>query len=119
MTTDGDGGHRVVVAIVVVVVVAEGAWSAGSKCGSPQKRLTSWRAKDRGVSAVQMQLDHRSHTLPGGLRTGIIRRDLPPGKSRKRVVSKVQIQSGWRRGKRRGERKERVLWWRKGVCVRI
>ena len=103
--------------VVVVVVMAEAAWSAGSECGSPQKRLTwtveaTWRAKDR----------HRQEDSPWKPLTW------------KGVVSKVQIwltieatyllraedvggpNPEWME-KRKEER--RVSWWRKGVCVRI
>src|SRR6266404_5778906 len=52
----------------------EQASSAGSKSSSPQKPLTSWRAKDRGCQQGPNQAHHRSHSLSGEPRTGIISR---------------------------------------------
>src|SRR6267378_3384031 len=50
------------------------ALSAGSKSSSPQKPLTSWRAKDRCCQQGQNPAHHRSHSLPGEPRTGVVSR---------------------------------------------
>jgi len=51
---------------------------AGFKSSSPQKPLTTWRAKDRCHQQGQNPAHHRSHSQTGDPRTG--------------VVSRVQIQ---------------------------
>src|SRR6266404_2155517 len=48
--------------------------SAGSKSSSPWKPLTSWRAKDRHCQQGQNPAHHRSHSLPGEPRTGVVSR---------------------------------------------
>src|SRR6267378_1011830 len=48
--------------------------SAGSKSSSPQKPLTSWRAKDMCRQQGSNPAHHRSHSLPGEPRTHIISR---------------------------------------------
>src|SRR6266404_637978 len=48
--------------------------SAGSKSSSPQKPLTSWRAKDRHCEQGQNPAHHGSHSLSGEPRTGIFSR---------------------------------------------
>src|SRR6266404_2101682 len=52
--------------------------SAGSKSSSPQKPLTSWRAKGRHCQQGPNQTHHRSHS--------------PTGEPRRGVVSRIQIQ---------------------------
>src|SRR6266404_925232 len=49
-------------------------WSAELKCRSPQKPLTSWRAKDRYRQQGPNVAHHRSHSLPEEPRTGIVSR---------------------------------------------
>ncbi len=44
------------------------------KSRSPQKPLTYWRTKDRHCEQGQNPAHHRSHSLPGEPRTGIISR---------------------------------------------
>ncbi len=56
--------------------------SAGSKSRSPQKPLTSWRAKDRHCEQGPNAAYHRSHSLPGEPRTCI--------------MSRVKIQLSWK-----------------------
>src|SRR6266404_1410557 len=43
---------------------------AGSKSSSPQKPLTNWRSKDRCSQQGANPAHHRSHSLPGEVRTG-------------------------------------------------
>jgi len=50
------------------------ALSAGSKSSSPWKPLTSWRAKDRCCQQVQNLAYHRTHSLSGEPRTGVVSR---------------------------------------------
>jgi len=50
------------------------ASSAGLKSSSPQKPLTSWRAKDRCHQQGQNPAHHRNHSPTGEPRTGIISR---------------------------------------------
>src|SRR6266404_1389914 len=50
------------------------ASSAGSKSSSPQKPLTSWRAKDRHHQQGQNPAHHGSHSLPGEPRIGVVSR---------------------------------------------
>src|SRR6266404_78151 len=50
------------------------ALSAGSKSSSPRKPLTPWRAKNRHCQQGPNLSHHRSHSLPGEPRTGIISR---------------------------------------------
>jgi len=47
-------------------------WSAELKCRSPQKPLTSWRAKDRCHQQGPNVAHHGSHSLPEEPRTGIV-----------------------------------------------
>src|SRR6267378_2994546 len=51
------------------------ALSAGTKSSSPQKPVTSWRAKDRHCQQGPDPAHHGSHSLPGEPRTGIVSRD--------------------------------------------
>ncbi len=44
----------------------------GSKASSPQKPLTNWRAKDRCHQQGPNPAHHRSHSLPGEPRTGVV-----------------------------------------------
>ncbi len=48
--------------------------SATSKSSSPQKPLTCWRAKDRHHQQDPNPAHHKSHSLPGEPRTGVISR---------------------------------------------
>ncbi len=48
--------------------------STGSKSSSPQKPLTSWRAKDRHCQQGSNPAHHRIHSQPGEPRTGIVSR---------------------------------------------
>src|SRR6266404_4811374 len=48
---------------------------AGTKSSSPWKPLTNWRAKDRHCQQGPNPAHHRSHSLPGEPRTGIVSRD--------------------------------------------
>ncbi len=48
--------------------------SARSKSSSPQKPLTFWRAEDRCCEQVPNPVHHRSHSLTGEPRTGIVSR---------------------------------------------
>jgi len=50
------------------------ALSAGSKSSSPQKPLTNWRTKDRHHQQGPNPAHHGSHSRPGEPRTGIISR---------------------------------------------
>src|SRR6266404_830737 len=50
------------------------ALSAWSKCSSPQRPLTIWRAKDRCCKQGQYAAHHRSYSLPGEARKGIVSR---------------------------------------------
>jgi len=50
------------------------ASSAGSKCNSPPKQLTLWRAKDRHYQQGSNAAHHQSHSLPGEPRTGVVSR---------------------------------------------
>src|SRR6266404_4486911 len=50
------------------------ASSAQSNSSSPQKPLTLWRAKDRHHQQGPNPAHHRSHSLPGEPRTGIVSR---------------------------------------------
>jgi len=45
-----------------------------TKSSSPQKPLTLWRAKDRCLQQGQNPAHHRSHSLPGEPRTGVMSR---------------------------------------------
>ncbi len=49
--------------------------SAGTKSNSPQKSLTSWKAKDRRRQQGPNPAHHRSHPLPEGPRTHIVSKD--------------------------------------------
>src|SRR6266404_2518053 len=51
-----------------------GRQSAGSKSSSTWKPLTSWRSQDRGHQQGQNPAQHRSHSLSGEPRTGVISR---------------------------------------------
>ncbi len=48
------------------------ALSAGSKCSSPQKPLTDWRAKDRHCQQGPNPAHHENHSLPGEPKIGIV-----------------------------------------------
>src|SRR6266404_124558 len=50
------------------------ASGAGSKCSSPQKPLTSWRAKDRHHEQDRNPAHHGSHSPTGEPRTGVVSR---------------------------------------------
>src|SRR6267378_639397 len=50
------------------------ASSAGSKSSSPWKPLTGWRAKDRHCQQGPNPAHHRSYSLSGDPRTGIVSR---------------------------------------------
>ena len=75
--------------------------SAGSKSSSPQRPLTSWRAKHRHCQQGQNPADNGTHSQTGEPWAGIVSRikiqliietHSPTGQPRTGIVSRVQIQ---------------------------